>query len=158
MIRRNSLKCLPHANRPPALPVVLLNSWPPFPRSSGSAWMTSVRPKTLKIINLNNANHVIITFYLKFPDNEICLSEMSTFATPPAAVTFPKSPTCLSPSVGPPWVFPNGLKCAPADIQPLVPSPNSWTWNPMRKKEENVKFWSLTLNCTFYHVIRPSSH
>lgn len=27
----------PHAERAPAFPVVLLSSWPPFPRSSGSA-------------------------------------------------------------------------------------------------------------------------
>jgi len=39
----------PQANRPPALPVVLENSWPPFPRSSASAWTTIDRPRTLLI-------------------------------------------------------------------------------------------------------------
>lgn len=28
----------PQARRPPALPVVLLSSWPPLPKSSISAW------------------------------------------------------------------------------------------------------------------------
>ena len=37
----------PHANLPPALPVVLLKSWPPLPRSSMSACTTTVRPKML---------------------------------------------------------------------------------------------------------------
>ena len=32
----------PQARRPPALPVVLLSSWPPWPRSSTSAWITIV--------------------------------------------------------------------------------------------------------------------
>jgi hypothetical protein len=33
----------PQAGRGPALPVFLLSSWPPFPRSSVPAWMTRVR-------------------------------------------------------------------------------------------------------------------
>lgn len=37
------LGCIPHAGRPPALPVVLLCSWPPLPRSSVPACTTIVR-------------------------------------------------------------------------------------------------------------------
>lgn len=35
---------------------------------------------------------------------------------------FPKSPICLSSSVGPPCYLLVGLKCAPADVQPSVKS------------------------------------
>ena len=37
----------PQAGRGPALPVFLLSSWPPFPRSSVPAWTTMVRCKWL---------------------------------------------------------------------------------------------------------------
>ena len=33
----------------------------------------------------------------------------SAFSWPYIYTTFPKSPTCLSSSFGPPWFFPNGL-------------------------------------------------
>lgn len=106
----------PQAKRAPAFPVDLLNSCPPSPKSSWSAWTTTVRPKMLS-----------------FPLSEICLSVMSIFATPASsAMTFPKSPACRTPWVGPPCSFPNGLKWGPADMHPLVLSPNSWTWNPWR--------------------------
>jgi len=35
---------MPQATRPPAFPVARLSSWPPFPRSSGSAWTTTALP------------------------------------------------------------------------------------------------------------------
>ena len=41
----------PQAKRPPAFPVALLNSWPPLPKSSMSAWITIVRPRN------QNQNH-----------------------------------------------------------------------------------------------------
>lgn len=67
----------PQATLAPALPVDLLNSWPPSPRSSGSAWTTSVRP-----------------MMLCSPSNDIILSHIFTLALPlsPASI-FPKSPT-----------------------------------------------------------------
>jgi len=36
----------------------------------------------------------------------------------PGASILPKSPTCLTSSLGAPWVFPKGLKCGPELIQP----------------------------------------
>lgn len=33
-----AIPIIPQAIRAPAFPVVRLNSWPPLPRSSGSAW------------------------------------------------------------------------------------------------------------------------
>ena len=86
----------PHANLPPAFPVVLLNSWPPFPRSSISACTTTVRPKMLLS-----------------PVKEMNLSDMFISAFPLAsAITFPKSPACRDPfgSSGAPCVHPSGLK------------------------------------------------
>ena len=49
-----------------------------------------------------------------------------TLAVPSAAVTLPRSPTCLAPFSfsGAPWEQPSGLKCGPALVQPLVLSPN----------------------------------
>lgn len=106
----------PQAKRAPALPVDLLNSCPPSPKSSGSAWTTTVRPKMLCL-----------------PDSEICLSLMSTLALPESsAMTFPKSPACRTSCVGPPCSLPCGLKCGPALMQPLVLSPNSWMWKPCK--------------------------
>lgn len=104
----------PQAKRAPALPVERLNSCPPFPKSSSSAWTTRVRPK------------------IEFgPVREICESLISTLATPSAlAITLPRSPACLLSSVGPPCVLPAGLKCGPAETQPLVLSPYSWMWKP----------------------------
>merc|ERR1711916_374657 len=46
-----------------------------------------------------------------------------------SATAFPRSPTRSS-SVGPPWVFPNGLKCPPVDLHPFVRSPCWWMWDP----------------------------
>lgn len=112
----------PQARRAPAFPVDLLNSCPPSPRSSSSAWTTTVRPKMLE-----------------FPVKEICLSVISTLAVPEASATmFPKSPACLTSWVGPPCSLPWGLKCGPADMHPFVLSPNSWTWKPWRPASKPV--------------------
>lgn len=90
----------PQAKRPPALPVVFESSCPPLPKSSASACTTTVRPKMLK-----------------FPASDKCLSSMSTLATPfSSAMMLPKSPACLTASVGAPWSLPAGLKCGPAAI------------------------------------------
>lgn len=106
----------PQPTRAPALPVVLLSSWPPVPKSSGSACTTNVRP-----------------IILCSPLSEIWESVMLTLPTPFAsATTFPKSPTCRMDEVGPPCSFPWGLKWAPAERHPLVVSPNSWTWKPWK--------------------------
>lgn len=43
----------------------------------------------------------------------------------PLASMLPKSPTCLFSSLGAPCSLPQGLKWGPADVQPLVLSPNS---------------------------------
>lgn len=104
----------PQPMRPPAFPVVLLNSWPPNPKSSISACTTTVRP-----------------MMLFGPLNEIWLSVMLILAEPlaPASI-FPKSPACRISASGAPCSFLFGLKCGPADVQPFVLSPNSWTWNP----------------------------
>lgn len=106
----------PQARRAPAFPVDLLSSCPPSPKSSWSAWTTTVRPKMLKL-----------------PTSEMFLSEISTLATPESsATTFPKSPACLTSCVGPPCSLPKGLKWGPADMHPFVLSPNSWMWNPCK--------------------------
>lgn len=106
----------PQAKRAPAFPVDFESSWPPSPKSSTSAWTTTVRPK----IEL-------------LPIKEICLSAMSTVARPAAlAVTFPRSPAWRIAWVGPPCSFPFGLKWGPALMHPFVPSPNSWIWKPWR--------------------------
>lgn len=104
----------PQPRRAPALPVVLLNSCPPKPKSSMSACTTTVRPKMLLA-----------------PANEIKLSVISILATPDASAwTLPKSPTWRSAEFGAPCSLPVGLKCGPADVHPLVLSPNSWMWKP----------------------------
>ena len=106
----------PQANLPPALPVVLLSSCPPFPRSSTSAWTTTVRPKMLFS-----------------PSSDMNLSQILIAALPfSSAITFPKSPACRAPlgSSGAPCVQPSGLKWGPADVQPSVLSPNWWMWKP----------------------------
>ena len=86
----------PQANLPPALPVVLLSSCPPFPRSSTSAWTTTVRPKMLFS-----------------PSSDMNLSQILIAAFPfSSAITFPKSPACRAPlgSSGAPCEQPSGLK------------------------------------------------
>ena len=106
----------PQANLPPALPVVLLSSWPPFPRSSTSACTTTVLPKMLLS-----------------PVSDMNLSVMSIAAFPlSSAITFPKSPAWRDPlaSSGAPCVHPSGLKWGPADVQPSVLSPNWCIWKP----------------------------
>uniref|UniRef100_A0A0E9XAF8 Uncharacterized protein n=1 Tax=Anguilla anguilla TaxID=7936 RepID=A0A0E9XAF8_ANGAN len=104
----------PQANRAPALPVFRLSSLPPLPRSSAFSWITMVRP----MIDWG-------------PVSVSILSLMSILATPSSpAVTLPKSPTCLTSSLGPPWVLLCGLKWGPALMQPFVLSPYTWTWKP----------------------------
>lgn len=104
----------PQPRRAPALPVVLLSSWPPTPRSSTSAWTTTVRPTMLLA-----------------PLSEINLSVMFTLATPDASASmFPRSPTWRTAASGAPCSFFVGLKCGPDEVHPFVLSPNSWTWKP----------------------------
>ena len=100
--------------RAPAFPVVAERACPPLPRSSGSAWIMMERPTTLYS-----------------PNSWISGSTICPVAIPslPASI-LPKSPTCLSSSVGQPWVFLNGLKWGPADTPPFEKSANSWTWKP----------------------------
>lgn len=75
------------------------------------------------------------------PVNDILESLISIRAVPDSSATiFPRSPTCLSSSSGAPWVLEWGLKCAPADVHPLVLSPNSWT------EIEAIQL-NLMLNC-----------
>lgn len=83
----------PQAGRAPALPVFLLSSLPPWPRSSVPAWTTTVRPRTLSgPISLMN------------------LSETEPLALPWASVLkLPRSPTWRSLSEGAPWVLLCGL-------------------------------------------------
>lgn len=104
----------PQPKRAPALPVVLLNSCPPTPKSSISAWTTTVRPTILLA-----------------PFNEINLSDKLILAIPsePASI-FPKSPTWRTAASGAPCSTFVGLKWGPADVQPFVLSPNSWIWKP----------------------------
>ena len=83
----------PQAGRAPALPVFLLSSFSPLPRSSVPAWTTTVRPRTLSgPISLMN------------------LSETVPSALPWASVLkLPRSPTWRSLSEGAPWVLLWGL-------------------------------------------------
>ena len=83
----------PQAGRAPALPVFLLSSFSPLPRSSVPAWTTTVRPSTLSgPISLMN------------------LSETLPVALPWASVLkLPRSPTWRSLSEGAPWVLLWGL-------------------------------------------------
>ena len=104
----------PQASLPPAFPVVFDNSCPPSPRSSTPAWTTKDLPKTVFS-----------------PKSVTRWSSISYLATPSSpAVTFPRSPTCLSSLSGAPWVLLNGLKCGPAVLHPSVRFPNWWIWNP----------------------------
>ena len=83
----------PQAGRAPALPVFLLSSFSPLPRSSVPACTTTVRPSTLSgPISLMN------------------LSETEPSALPWASVLkLPRSPTWRSLSEGAPWVLLWGL-------------------------------------------------
>jgi len=104
----------PQAGRVPALPVFLDSSLPPWPRSSVPEWTTTVRPITLS-----------------GPINLMSLSVVEPLPFPwPSVSKLPKSPTWRVSSWGAPWVFPWGLKWGPADVQPLVLSPNWWTCMP----------------------------
>lgn len=82
----------PQANLGPALPVVKLSGWSVFPKSSTFPWTTIDLP---------------ITLYS--PDNWTMESTKVKWAIPPSDITFPKSPTCLSVSSGPPWCLEWGL-------------------------------------------------
>ena len=128
----------PQAGRPPALPVFLLSSLPPLPRSSVPACTTTVRPSTLSgPISLMN------------------LSVVEPLPLPwPSVSKLPRSPTWRLLSSGAPcswlcgltggervsfWIHDRGrgigtggcnLQCGPALVQPLVLSPKVWTWMP----------------------------
>jgi len=105
----------PQAGLPPPLPVFKDSAWPPLPKSSVPAWTTTVLPK-IEVGPYNLTN----------------LSVIEPFAKPEASVLMlPKSPTWRFSSDGPPWVLEKGLKCGPAEVQPLVLSPNSWIWKPL---------------------------
>jgi len=105
----------PQAGLAPALPVFLDSALPPLPKSSVPAWITTVLPK--------------IEFWPINLTNKSCLEPL---AIPDASVvTLPKSPTCLLSSSGAPCSLENGLKWGPAEVQPLVLSPNVWTWKPL---------------------------
>ena len=105
----------PQAGLGPALPVFKDSSLPPLPKSSWPAWTTTVLPR----IEVG-------------PISLTKLSVLEPLATPSALVgMLPKSPTCLFSSSGAPWVFLKGLKWGPAEVQPLVLSPNSWMWKPL---------------------------
>lgn len=67
----------PQAGRVPALPVFLLSSLPPWPRSSVPLWTTTVRPRTLS-----------------GPINLTCLSVTEPLPLPwPSVLKLPRSPT-----------------------------------------------------------------
>lgn len=54
------------------------------------------------------------------------MSSNEKVATPFESLSmFPKSPACRFLSVGAPWVRLNGLKCGPAERQPLLKSPEA---------------------------------
>lgn len=128
----------PQAMRAPALPVVLLSSWPPRPRSSGSACTTRVRPMMLFSPVREMCESQMLTYkkqVFKFTLSIVVtyclfLNRLLTVATPPVGSIFPKSPTWRTAASGPAWSTPFGLKWGPADMHPFVLSPNSWTWNP----------------------------
>lgn len=83
----------PQAGRPPALPVFLLSSWPPFPRSSVPACTTMVRPMTLW-----------------GPMSLTSLSVNEPLPLPcPSVSKLPRSPTWRSLSSGAPCSLPSGL-------------------------------------------------
>ena len=87
------------------------------------------------------------------PVREIIWSVRSSVAFPFAsASTFPRSPTWRSAASGAPWFLLWGLKWAPAEMQPFVWSPNSWTWKPCFPgfKPSNSA-WMFTLSpCRLY--------
>ena len=63
---------------------------------------------------------------LNGPLREITLSSNEKDATPSESVSMlPKSPTCLEKSVGAPCALSRGLKWGPADVQPLLRSPEA---------------------------------
>lgn len=132
----------PHAIRPPALPVFFESGCSLRPKSSIFSWITKPRP----------------TMFLG-PPNEISRSWNLNRATPDSsACTLPRSPTCLTASVGAPWscyrlnlttksvrkfctgydlnysvccgLTRSGLKWPPVLPHPPVMSPFSCTWKP----------------------------
>lgn len=146
----------PQAMRAPALPVVLLSSWPPRPKSSGSACTTRVRPimllgplKEIKVswMHTCNSNVAVIahrnrrtasvslliifnTFFPKLLSVVWKIYDHTFVAAPPEDSMLPRSPTWRMAASGPPCSILLGLKWAPADVHPFVLSPNSWMWKP----------------------------
>jgi hypothetical protein len=140
-----SLPITPHAARPPALPVLRDSSLSPLPRSSvpwrsshyghgdktnateeATVWTTTARLDLRQLHDLNQKSPRTHPRMLCGPLRERTLSWMLIFATPLLSVAmFPKSPTWRALSVGAPCVCSNGLKCEPAETQPLLRSPSA---------------------------------
>ena len=75
----------------------------------------------LTITNHDYFTTRVLPMMLRAPCSCICSSDILTLATPSApASTFPRSPTWRTAESGPPCSFPNGLKCGPALVQPVV--------------------------------------
>lgn len=74
------------------------------------------------------------------PDKEI-IESLNLSSTHPftSACTFPRSPTWRTLSEGAPWSKFFGLKCAPAEMHPLVVSPYTCTWKPCNPGASPVK-------------------
>ena len=90
------LKYLPQAGRPPALPVFVDSSLPPFPRSSVPAWTTTVRfdcqqyQETLHGVLVEG----LTPKTLSWPISLTILSCIDPTALPwPSVLMFPRSPT-----------------------------------------------------------------
>ena len=146
-VRVFTLRCLryvPQAGRVPALPVFLDSSLPPLPRSSVPEWTTTVRCEISVVVALSKGIG-LTPMTLSGPINLMSLSVVVPLPLPWASVLkFPRSPTWRISSVGAPCVLLCGLtivplyqpmsrlmclskihlQWGPADVQPLVLSPN----------------------------------
>lgn len=108
---------IPQAARAPAFPVFRDSAFPPFPRSSVPLWTTTDLPRIE--FSPNRVRYGSHTHPLEAPSSLMAM--------------LPKSPKWRSKSSGAPWCVPFGLKWLPAEMQPLVSSPNWWTWNPFKE-------------------------
>ena len=104
------------ARRLPALPVFSDSAFLPLPRSSRDSWITIDLPMTLSF---------------EQGKTDIPSRLMDPFASPrELALMLPMSPACRRFALGPPWVLPEGSKCAQAFLQPSLRSPYWCMWNP----------------------------